>query len=355
MTGTYGRILANLQGSSVLAGQVRYLPLRLTLPSDGGPGRRLVTDLRRGLSTIAPGADVFHIILQKYRALYREFPLVRLAQARGLRAVIDIRAGTLQLMLQRRGSPIQNALMRSLLRIADAIVVECRSDVHFISARFARDACYLPNAALNGDFERLTPAPPPCPGEPLRVIYSGRYSAAKGVATLLDGVALLADRGVRVELHLTGQGTEPELDQKIRRACATATDHMRVLDHGWCVDDLFALLSTAHVFVLPTAWVGEGHPNAVTEAMMSGLALVLSDWAHRASIVPEEGALIVPPGEPRAVADALARYALDPDRLARARASNRLHVRSHYLDTVCYPALLDLYRRLAPGPQRSAT
>ena len=347
MTGTYGRILENFRTSPVFAGEIEFIPHRVTLPSDGNASKRWFIDLARAGASLRRKPDILHILMQKYRALYREFPFLETAGALGVRTVVDVRAGTLQWMLSRTGARLQNAMMRRLLRRGDAVVLECPKDVAFVGETFGRRGLYLPNVALARDYERLRPTPDlPGHGCALRLIHSGRYSKDKGTGILLESLRILSSRGVRAELHLTGEGREPEILEMIRRHVESPPPGILVIDHGWDVPDLYALLASAHVFVMPTTWRGEGHPNAVTEAMMAGLAMVLTDWIHREDIVPEEGALRVLPGDPGAVADAVERYATNPLLLDAARKANRRRVEERFLDRVCYPQLLELYRSL---------
>jgi glycosyltransferase involved in cell wall biosynthesis len=347
MTGTYGRILENLRTSAVFADEIEFIPHRETLPADGNAVKRTMVDFARSVRSLRRRPDILHILMQKYRGLYREFPFLEMARALGVKTVVDIRAGTLQQMLQSTGTRPQNAMMRRLLRRGDAVVLECLKDVAFVRESFGREGLYLPNVALAMDVERIRPNPDrPGPGRPIRLIHSGRYSADKGTGILLEALQILSRRGIEAELHLTGQGKEPEILDQIRRNVESPPPGIPVIDHGWDVPDLYALLASAHVLVMPTTWFGEGHPNAVTEAMMAGLGMVLTDWTHREGIVPEGGALFVEPGDPAEVAEAVERYAKEPGLLEAARKANRRQVEERFLDRVCYPRLLELYREL---------
>ena len=351
MTGTYGRILKNLRASHVFRSEIEFIPHRVTLPGDGNPLKRLGVDLTRAHRSLRDRPQILHFIMQKYRALYREYPMLVMARRRGVRTVVDVRAGTLQQMFQRKGHRMQNALMRKILRHGDAIVLECRKDVTFVAETFGREGLHVPNAVLTEDFRRITPAKDrPGPEIPIRLIHSGRYSKAKGTTILLAAMRELSRRGVRAELHLTGQGNEPDVLRLIGEFVKAPPPGTLIVDHGWDVPDLYALLASAHLFAMPTTWWGEGHPNAVSEAMMSGLAMILTDWIHREDIVPENGAIVVPPEDPVAVADAVERFAHDPKLLAKARQANRSCVEERYLDRVCYTRFLQLYKDLCSIP-----
>ena len=79
---------------------------------------------------------------------------------------------------------------------------------------------------------------------------------------------------------------------------------------------------------------------------MAGLGMILSDWLHREDIVPEKGAVIIPPRDPAALADAVERYINDSALLVEAGWVNRKFVEENYLDSVCYPRFLELYNKL---------
>jgi glycosyltransferase involved in cell wall biosynthesis len=351
MAGTYGRILDNIRNSTVFRDAVEFIPHRVTLPADGSFPRRWLIDMVSGARSLAQRPDVLHYIMQKYRAAYREFPVLTAARAIGIRTAVDIRAGALQWMLRRKNHRLQNAIMRNLLRRSDAVIMECPKDVAFLREQFGREALYLPNIVPEEEFRRIRPVlEPPREQRPIRLIHSGRYLFDKGTGVVLEALQLLSQRGIETELHLTGQGDDPELLEMIHKSVESPPRGTAVVDHGWDVPDLYSLLASADVFVMPSHWFGEGHPNAVSEAMMAGLAMVLTDWMHREDVVPRSGAIIVPPRDPVAVADAVERYATDPELLTRARRTNRRRVGERYLDSICYPELLRLYQRLCASP-----
>ncbi len=347
MTGTYGRILDNLRTSPILAKEVEFIPHRVTLPADGNLVKRVVIDLARLAKSMRHKPDILHFIMQKYRALYREYPMLNIAKAMGVKTIADIRAGTIQYKLSRKSHKLQNAMMKNILRHVDAIVLECKKDVPFIKEHFGREGLYMPNVVLERDFRSVKPATLALKkGQPLILIYSGRYWPEKGVDVMLEALEILSRRGIKVELHLTGQGKDPELLRMINTFTETPPEGILVVDHGWDVPDLYGLLASAHIFVMPTYWDGEGHPNSVTEAMMAGLGMILSDWIHREDIIPAEGAIIIPPRNPVALADAVERYIDDSALLVKAGLINRKFVEENYLDSICYPRLLKLYNKL---------
>jgi glycosyltransferase involved in cell wall biosynthesis len=94
-------------------------------------------------------------------------------------------------------------------------------------------------------------------------------------------------------------------------------------------DDVGARLAEADVFVLPSR--SEAFPNAVLEAMAAGLPIVASGVGGILELIDSgRTGLLVPPGEPRALAEALCRLIADPELAARLGVAARDEARAHY-------------------------
>jgi glycosyltransferase involved in cell wall biosynthesis len=105
-----------------------------------------------------------------------------------------------------------------------------------------------------------------------RIVYAGKYSAAKGVPWLLDAFEGLLRARPGLELHLAGSGAGAEADSLERRMAAMDG----VVLHGRLNQaELAALLRTARLFVLPSFY--EGVPLVLVEAAACGCRLVASD------------------------------------------------------------------------------
>jgi len=110
---------------------------------------------------------------------------------------------------------------------------------------------------------------------PARLVYIGKYSAAKGLPWLLDAVERLAPAWPGLELHVAGSGAGAEADEVQARMRAMAPT---VVLHGMLSQpDLAELLRTCSVCVLPSFY--EGLPLVLVEALACGCRLVATELA----------------------------------------------------------------------------
>ena len=147
----------------------------------------------------------------------------------------------------------------------------------------------------------------------------------KGQRFLLEAMALLKARGVRVHCILAGEGPERETLEKMTARLGLSRD----VEFSGFVADPPAFLSEIDVFVLPS--LHEGLGVAALEAMAAGKPVVASSVGGLADLIADGiTGLLIPPCNAQALSAAIARLVQDR-RLAGAlgrRAS--LHVREHF-------------------------
>src|SRR5262249_14360780 len=157
------------------------------------------------------------------------------------------------------------------------------------------------------------------------IVMVANLRAEKGHDVLLDAAADVLRRVPDVHFDLVGAG--PELDSLRARARARGGDHA-VTSAGHC-DDVAARLAAADVFVLPSR--SEAFPNAVLEAMAAGLPIVASAVGGILELIDDgRTGVLVPPGDPGALADALCRLIGDPPHGARLGDAARVDARARY-------------------------
>jgi glycosyltransferase involved in cell wall biosynthesis len=147
---------------------------------------------------------------------------------------------------------------------------------------------------------------------PPRLVYAGRLSVEKGVAVLLRALALLDvyAPGVRPVLTVAGDGPERgTLERDAARLLpAGSVAFLGQLDR----DALSRCLDEADVCVQPS--LTEGFSKAWLDAMAHGLPVVASEVGAARAVIGAAGerGLLVPSGDPEALARALARLLAPP-------------------------------------------
>jgi glycosyltransferase involved in cell wall biosynthesis len=163
----------------------------------------------------------------------------------------------------------------------------------------------IPNGV---EIDRVKPRTDYLLGQPVTVIFVGRFHPKKGVDTLL-----LAWQKVQKDmpqlawrLRLVGKGgLEQEMEAMARRLSIDQT-----VEFCGQVDDPFPLLRQSDIFVLPSS--AEGMSNALLEAMAHGLPCIVTDIAGNNEVIQhEQNGLLVRPNDERDLAHAIARLAAD--------------------------------------------
>jgi glycosyltransferase involved in cell wall biosynthesis len=149
------------------------------------------------------------------------------------------------------------------------------------------------------DLERFASAEP-APDLPETgpvVLFVGRLVEGKGFSVLLDAVERI---DIEFSLCLAGDGPLRERLAADIEARGLG-DHVHLLGYR---EDVERLVAGSNVLVLPS--FREGTPRVITEAMAGGLPVVASNIAGIPEQIDDGGnGLLVPPGDPDALADAL--------------------------------------------------
>jgi glycosyltransferase involved in cell wall biosynthesis len=167
-----------------------------------------------------------------------------------------------------------------------------------------------------------------------RLIACGQLEAYKGFEFLLFACALLRARGVDFSCRIVGEGPQRKrlesLGERLHlRDCVQLPG---VLTH----DELIPEMAGAALLVMPSI-VLQGYgkrdviPNVIVEAMAVGLPVVATDVGGITEAVRDGvSGTIVPPGDPEALADALAALLRDPARRAHLGRGALRHARRHF-------------------------
>ncbi len=173
------------------------------------------------------------------------------------------------------------------------------------------------------------------------VIWAGRLSPEKGAGYFLKSLPELRQVFPEMRAILFGDGplaSELRQESLRRRTGAIFAGH---------VSDFPQLLPGADVLV--NSSLSEEMPNVVLEAMSAGVPVVATAVGGVPEIAGESrGLALVPPGDVRAIADAVLRVLSDPQLAGRMSSAARFRVRDAYSPERQRAQLHALYRELIP-------
>src|SRR5215216_2256708 len=176
-----------------------------------------------------------------------------------------------------------------------------------------------------------------------RVLFVGRLAPQKGVGTLVEAAGLLKDPSAQV--LLVGDGPErPKLEREAKRI--GVGDRVRFLGF-FAHDRLPAVLAHADLLVLPSLYEELG--TVLLEAMQAALPIVASKTGGIPDVI-EDGVngMLVPPGEPEALARAIDLLLADRD-LARRLSEGAQQRAKDYDWEVLAERILRVYQGVSAG------
>jgi len=203
-------------------------------------------------------------------------------------------------------------------------------------------------AEFDEDASREPAAPAPRPHRGPLIGSIGRLEPQKGTAHLLAAMPRILSVLSDADLWIIGDGPQgPTLREQARDQ--GVSEHVHFLGYR---SDVPALLKRLDLFVLPSLW--EGLPNAALEAMAAGRAVV----ATRVDGTPEAVAdnttgLLVPPRDPRALADAITHLLTHPDLRSRMGAAGRERVAELFSMDAMVQRTEAVYRQLIREARRN--
>ncbi|HET9075977.1 MAG TPA: glycosyltransferase [Acidimicrobiales bacterium] len=171
----------------------------------------------------------------------------------------------------------------------------------------------------------------------------GVMRPGKGHAELLAAARLIPPSW-RLRIVMAGDGDlAGRISEEVRRDPALAG---RVLLPGWC-EDVDRLLGASDVLVHPT--LNDAFPTAVIHGLAAGLPVVASAVGGVPELVDAEVGILVPPGNPAALAGALIELLGDPQKRAAMGRAARDRFDREYTASAWVGRLGAVYREVLAG------
>ena len=186
----------------------------------------------------------------------------------------------------------------------------------------------------------------------------GLLGPGKGIEHVIDAVALLRDRGVRVAYTVAG-GTHPRVQARDgeayrrlleKRASAEGVGDLVRFDPRYLpADALSRIIRAADVVVLPYDSLDQVTSGVLIEAVTAGKPVISTSFPHAVELLADGAGLLVQRQDPKGIADALHRVLREPG--LAARMSRRS---AEIAPGLLWPAVANRYRDLAAGLIRAA-
>ena len=316
---------------------------RVLAPCDGAPPQTGVTPLGASIPTfangsVAPIAPDFACTLRTVRALRDEaFDVVHLHE--------PLCPGPTQTALFLRSAPTVgtwHAAGGSLAYLVPGTRwLATRMDIR---AAVSADAAEMAHDGVGGEYELVfngveldlfDSATPKRNGAPT-IAYIGRHEPRKGLTVLLDAMSRLPE-GIRLWVMSRGPQTE-ELQRRYQRD--TRIEWLGRVSET----EKLERIKGADVFCVPSLH-GESFGVVLLEAMAARTPVVASDLGGYRNVVRVgDEAVLVPPGDPDALASALIDVLKQPDRAADLVAAGRQRAEQFSMARLA-DTYVDMYER----------
>lgn len=239
--------------------------------------------------------------------------------------------------------PVIAAAMRRLFRNVDSVGLLSNHDLAVLASIGIRPTHYA--VLSNGvDVPNLDASwPREQAASPLRLLHVANLKPNKGHFNVLHALELLGpNRSVVYEIVGSGGETWAAYEQDVRRAVEAFGLHRSVVFHGRVSDvDRDRLYRRADVVVVPS--LAETFPLSVLEGMSYAKPVVASRVGGVEDMIEDgRSGIIVPPGSPRAIVDAIMRL---HDAETRRQIGNR--ARQRVQRTFAWDAVVDRYESLS--------
>lgn len=298
---------------------------------------RLIPLLRRIIEQNAPDIVVTHQVkshlLMKLSRLWRQYPWVAFHH------------GYTKTKLRER---VYNRMNDLSLPTAHGVITVCQAFAQeMASAGVALERIFVQHnslrpeqAASAEEAEALRAKLGMTDGERM-VLAIGRLSSEKAHIDLLSAFSHLQKTKTELKTRLVIVGDGPE--RKRLEAAARSYGISERLHFAGQISNVKPYYAAADVFALPSH--SEGSPYVLLEAMSAGLTIVATSVGGVPEMVEDqESALLVPPRDPQAMAEAISSV------LADARLARRLAHKASALITTRYSpenyvrSLVEIYR-----------
>lgn len=179
----------------------------------------------------------------------------------------------------------------------------------------------------------------------LTVLFCGRLILEKGIIDLAKAAKYVCNKHPSVSFVLAGSGPfKSEMEREIRRE--GISENFTLLGEIGR-EKLLWHYQNSTIFVLPSYY--ESFPNVILEAMSCGLPIVTTKVCDMPKIIRNgKNGVLVPPGNPSALAEAILVLLEDPDLRKKMGKASRERSEAFYSLDKLADKMIDYYTLLQP-------
>jgi len=159
-------------------------------------------------------------------------------------------------------------------------------------------------------------------GTPLKkfnIFYVGRFEKEKGIKVLLNAIKILSDELNNFEVSLIGDGSlKGWMENYVKRNKIKNVKFLGTFSH----EEMPKLYNQADIFILPS--FTEGSPASLIEAMSCGTASIATSVGLCEKFITNgENGILIPPGDPYKISEAIQILMSDKDLLRKFQKNGR--------------------------------
>jgi glycosyltransferase involved in cell wall biosynthesis len=165
----------------------------------------------------------------------------------------------------------------------------------------------------------------------------------KGPMVLMEAFAVAIEQCENIYLNIAGDGSQRQKIAARAKALDVASRYRYygVYTHP---EQCREFMESLDVFVMPS--FSEGTPNSIVEAMACGKPIIASEVGGIPDMLGDVSGILVPPGDMKALAEAMLRLAQNPEMRRTMGAAAKERYQQLFSPKVVVPLMVETYRRV---------
>jgi len=248
-------------------------------------------------------------------SIYRKSIYVFLCRLLGCKTIFHLHGSEFAKTYENAGT-IYRYLVRFVMNRSNSVFVLSNYWQSYVKSISTNPRIQVINNFPSPEFEKLYDSRNYSRRETTELLFLGYIGQRKGIYDLVEAVELLKKEGIQgFRINVGGNGEIEKLSAII--SDYDLNEYFNVI--GWVSGNLkFELLKESDLLILPSH--NEGLPIAILEALSAGLPIISTNVGGIPDAISDERyGLLVDPGQPRAIANAIKRY-LNTDGLRQSIA-----------------------------------